>query len=150
MLIVIIGAGVVGSHIALSLKNSNNDIFLLEKEHWLWFHTSTRNSGVIHAGIYYPYHSLKRELCVKGREKTYEFLEKYNVEYRKSGKIIVARNENEAKKLKELYENGKKNGVTGLKLIGKYEIEKLEPNCKCEYGLYSPETGVVNCSDYYK
>jgi len=150
VLIVIIGAGVVGSHIALKLKDKKNEIFLLEKEHWLWFHTSTRNSGVIHAGIYYPYYSLKREFCIKGAKQTYEFLKKYNVEHRQSGKIIVAKNEKEAKKLKELYENGKKNGVKGLKLIGKNEIQKMEPNCKSEYALYSPFTGVVNCSDYYK
>ena len=150
MLIVIVGAGVVGSHIALTLKEKNNEIFLLEKEHWLWFHTSTRNSGVIHAGIYYPYHSLKREFCIMGAEKTYEFLKKYNIEHRKSGKIIVAKNENEAKFLKKLYENGKRNGVKGLKLIEKKEIEKLEPNCKSEFALYSPNTGVVNCSDYFR
>ena len=150
MLIAIVGAGVVGSHIALTLKNKKNEIFLLEKEHWLWFHTSTRNSGVIHAGIYYPYHSLKREFCVKGARQTYDFLKKYGVEHRKSGKIIVAKDDAEKEKLKQLYENGKKNGVNGLKLIGKSEIEKLEPNCKAEYALYSPETGVVNCSDYYR
>ncbi len=150
MLIIVIGAGVVGCHIALKLKSKKNEIFLLDKEHWLWFHTSTRNSGVIHAGIYYPYYSLKREFCIKGAKQTYEFLKKYNVEHRKSGKIIVAKDESEAKKLKELFENGKKNGVKGLKLIEKKEIEKLEPYCKAEYALYSPETGVVNCSDYYK
>jgi len=150
MLIAIVGAGVVGSHIALALKEKNNEIFLLEKEHWLWFHTSTRNSGVIHAGIYYPYYSLKREFCIKGAEKTYEFLKKYNVEHRKSGKIIVAKDENEIKFLKKLFENGKKNGVKGLKLIDRSEIEKLEPNCKAEFALYSPNTGVVNCSDYYR
>ena len=150
MLIVIVGAGVVGSHIALVLKKKDNEIFLLEKEHWLWFHTSTRNSGVIHAGIYYPYYTLKREFCIKGAEKTYDFLKKYNIEHRKSGKIIVAKDENEAKSLKSLYENGKRNGVKGLKLIGKKEIEKLEPNCKSEFALYSPNSGVVNCSDYFR
>ena len=150
MLIAIIGAGVVGCHIALKLKNKNNEVFLLEKEQWLWFHTSTRNSGVIHAGIYYPYYSLKRELCVKGADLTYRFLKQLNVEHRKCGKIIVAKNEKERKELKKLYENGIKNGVKGLKLIGKSEIEKLEPNCKSEYALYSPNSGVVNCSDYYK
>ncbi len=150
MLIAIVGAGVVGSHIALALKEKDNEIFLLEKEHWLWFHTSTRNSGVIHAGIYYPYYFLKREFCIKGAEKTYEFLKKYNVEHRKSGKIIVAKDENEINFLKKLFENGKKNGVKELKLIGRSEIEKLEPNCKAEFALYSPNTGVVNCSDYYR
>ena len=150
MVIVIVGAGVIGSWIALELAETGNEVFLMDKEPSLWYHTSTRNSGVIHAGIYYEYHTLKRIFCVSGAVKSYEFFKKYNVEHRISGKIIVGFNDEEKENLKILKENGDFNGVKDLKLIDKIEIKKLEPFCKAPYALYSPNTGVVNCSDYYK
>ena len=150
MLIAIIGGGIVGSWIALELADKNNEIFLIDKEPALWYHTSTRNSGVIHAGIYYEYHSLKRIFSISGALKSYEFFKKHNIEHRISGKLIVAFNNEEKDNLKILKENGEFNGVKGLKLIDKSEIKKLEPFCKAPYALYSPHTGVVNCSDYFK
>ena len=149
-MIVIVGGGVVGSWIALKLSETHRDIFLLEKEPALWFHTSTRNSGVIHAGIYYDYHSLKRKFCIRGSKLSYEFFKKYQIEHSVSGKIIVALNEKEINILKSLKERGEKNGVNGLKVIDKSEIKKIEPFCKAKYALYSPLTGVVNCSDYFR
>ncbi len=151
MVIVVVGGGVVGSWIALELSNfAGNEIFLIEKEPSLWFHTSTRNSGVIHSGIYYEYHTLKRIFCIEGAKKSYEFFKKYNIEHNISGKLIVASSEEEIDTLKSLKENGDFNGVPDLKLISRNEILKVEPFCKSEYALYSPWTGVVNCSDYYR
>ncbi len=149
-MIVVAGGGVVGSWIALKLTEKDKDVFLLEKEPSLWYHTSTRNSGVIHAGIYYSYDSLKRIFCIEGSKLSYDFFKKYNVEHYMSGKIIVALNEAEKNTLIRLKEKGEKNGVKGLKLIGKSDIKKIEPHCKSEYALYSPYTGVVNCSDYFR
>ncbi len=150
-MIVVIGGGVVGSWIALKLSEiCKDEIFLLEKEPSLWFHTSTRNSGVIHAGIYYDYHSFKRMFCIKGAEMSYEFFRAYNVEHVVSGKIIVGFNEQDRKMLKKLKERGEKNGVKGLTTLDKRGIKKVEPYCKAEFALYSPYTGVVNCSDYFR
>ncbi len=150
MLIVIAGAGVVGSWIAYELSSANHEIFLIDKEPAIWYHTSTRNSGVIHAGIYYPYHSLKRIFCIQGAALSYEFFKKYNVEHRISGKIIVATRDEDCEELKKLKKNGDTNGVKGLKLINSSEIKKLEPFSKAKFALYSPNTGVVNCSDYFR
>lgn len=149
-MIIIVGAGVVGSWIALKLCEHFDDIFLLEKEPAIWFHTSTRNSGVLHAGIYYDHHSLKRLFCIKGQEQSYNFFKKYNVEHRISGKLIVGFTENDKKKLKQLKIAADLNGVKHLRLVDEHEIKKIEPFCKAKYALYSPFTGVVNCSDYYK
>jgi L-2-hydroxyglutarate oxidase LhgO len=149
-MIVVVGAGVVGSWISLKLAERGEDVFLLDKEPALWYHTSTRNSGVLHAGIYYDYHSLKRIFCINGQKQSYDFFKKYNVEHRISGKIIVGMSEKDETILKELKIKGENNGVKGLKLIDKNQIKKLEPFCKAEIALYSPYTGVVNCSDYYK
>jgi len=150
MIIVITGAGVVGSWIAYELSKTEHEIFLIDKEPAIWYHTSTRNSGVIHAGIYYPYHTLKRIFCIEGAKLSYEFFKKYNVEHRMSGKIIVANNDEDLDDLKRLKENGDRNGVENLKLIDSSEIKKLEPFSKSKYALYSPNTGVVNCSDYFR
>ena len=150
MLIVIAGAGVIGSWIALELANENHEIFLIDKEPAIWFHTSTRNSGVIHAGIYYPYHTFKRIFCLEGAKLSYAFFKKYNIEHRVSGKLIVTNNSEDLDDLKKLKENGDINGVKGLKIIEKSEIKKIEPYSKAKYALYSPYTGVVNCSDYFR
>jgi len=140
----IIGAGVVGLAIAAELSQYEQDIFVLEKNQTFGLETSSRNSEVIHAGLYYPEGSLKARFCVEGNRLLYEFCEKYNVEHRRLGKIIVATSDEEVAKLEELIELGKNSGVTGLRLISRDEVKRLEPNVKAVAGLLSPETGILD------
>src|SRR3989337_1066882 len=102
MEVAVIGGGIVGCHLAYRLAKEGREVFLLEKEKALGEHTSTRNSGVIHGGIYYPPGSLKARLCVRGRHLTYEFLQSHNIPHSKCGKIIVALNSGEFKDLEDL------------------------------------------------
>lgn len=150
MSVVVIGGGIVGCHISYLLAKEGFDVFLLEKEKALGEHTSTRNSGVIHSGIYYPKDSLKARLCLRGRHLTYEFLDKHNIPYRKCGKIIVALIDSELKKLEELKRQGEENGVENLRLLSKGEVQKIEPRVRCLGGLYSPESGILDMGAYIR
>src|SRR5215469_1359700 len=111
--ILIIGGGVVGCAIAHAVSRRWQDVFLVEQFPKVGMATSTRNSGVIHSGIYYPKDSLKAKLCVRGNELSYEFCEKYKVPYRKTGKLVVAANKSEEPELIKLIVKGTNNGVTG-------------------------------------
>jgi L-2-hydroxyglutarate oxidase LhgO len=150
MNVVVIGGGIVGSHIAYLFAKSGDEVFLLEKEKALGEHTSTRNSGVIHAGIYYPKDSLKAKLCVRGRHLTYEFLRKHGIQHKKCGKIIVALLNEELEALEDLKRRGDENGVENLRIIEGNEIQKIEPRVKCLLALHSPETGILDMAGYMK
>ena len=150
MAVVIIGGGIVGCHIAYRLANEGKDVFLLEKEGALGEHTSTRNSGVIHGGIYYPHGSLRAGLCVRGRHLTYEFLQKYDVPHSKCGKVIVALNQEELKSLEGLKSLGESNGVENLTLLDAAAVQRLEPRVRCSGALYSPETGILDMAAYMR
>ena len=145
-----IGGGIVGCHIAYLLAKRGDEIFLLEKEGALGEHTSTRNSGVIHGGIYYASGSLKAELCVRGRHLTYSFLEEHSIPHRKCGKIIVALEEKELEGMEKLRKQGEINGVENLKSIDEDKVRELEPRVKCLAGLYSPETGILDIATYIR
>ena len=150
MEVVVIGGGIVGCHIAYRLAKEGKEIFLLEKEKALGEHTSTRNSGVIHGGIYYPKESLKARLCVRGRHLTYEFLQNHDIPHWKCGKIIVALVALELKVLEDLKKRGEDNGVENLRLIDEAEVRKIEPRVKCLGALYSPETGILDMAVYMR
>ena len=150
MVVVVIGGGIVGSHIAYHFSNNGHEVFLLEKEKSLGEHTSTRISGVIHSGIYYQEGSLKANLCVRGRHLTYEFLKKYNILHKKCGKIIVALVDHELNILEELKKRGEKNGVENLSIIDKEEVRKIEPRVRCLSAIYSPETGILDMAMYIR
>jgi len=150
MEVAVIGGGIVGCHIAYRLVKEGKEVFLLEKEKALGEHTSTRNSGVIHGGIYYPQESLKARLCVRGRHLTYEFLENHDVPHWKCGKIIVALVASELKALEELKKRGDDNGVENLRLIDEAEVWKIEPRVRCLAGLHSPETGILDMAAYMR
>jgi L-2-hydroxyglutarate oxidase LhgO len=148
--VVVIGGGIVGCHIAYRLVKEGKELFLLEKEKALGEHTSTRNSGVIHGGIYYPQGSLKARLCVRGRHLTYEFLKSHNIPHWKCGKIIVALVDWELKALEDFKTQGEENGVENLRLLEEADVRKIEPRVRCLAALHSQETGILDMAAYIK
>ena len=142
--VAIIGAGVIGLATASEIAQRKKEVFVFEKNHSFGLETSSRNSEVIHAGIYYPEDSLKTRLCVEGKSLLYELCDSHDITYRKLGKIIVAASENETAQLEKLYEQGRKNGVEDLMLLSQTELKRLEPNVKAKAGLLSPSSGILD------
>ena len=141
---VIIGAGVVGLAIGRSLALAGRDVVVLEAEPEIGMHTSSRNSEVIHAGIYYEQNSLKATLCVQGREMLYDFCEARHVPFERLGKLIVASKESEKERLLGIREKAENNGVTDLRFVERDEIRQLEPAVTGELALFSPSTGIID------
>lgn len=150
--ITIIGAGIVGLAIAkeLSEKYPDKDIVVLEKHDSYGQETSSRNSEVVHAGMYYTPGSLKAKLCVEGRKILSDICQSNNILLRKLGKIIVATKDEELRQLDELKKKGEANGVEGLEIIGVDKIRQLEPNVKAIAALHSPITGVIDSHNIMK
>jgi L-2-hydroxyglutarate oxidase LhgO len=142
--ITIIGAGVVGLAIAAQLARHGRVVYVLEKNERFGQETSSRHSGVIHSGIYYPYGSLKAKLCVEGNHLLYELCPKHGIGYKKLGKLIVAASDEETGQLQELKEKGQRNGAEGLRMISRSELKKLEPNVEGVAALLSPSTGIID------
>jgi L-2-hydroxyglutarate oxidase len=141
----IIGGGIVGLSAAWQLKQRlpEASIVLIEKEAAVSMHQTGRNSGVIHAGIYYPPDSLKARLCREGVTTTIEFCEEHGVDYEQCGKLIVATHESEIDRLDALYERAKDNGLN-IELIDGAAAGELEPNITAVKALLSPKTGIVD------
>jgi glycerol-3-phosphate dehydrogenase len=148
--VVIIGGGVVGCAIACEVSAQTADVFLLEQLPRLGMATSTRNSGVIHSGIYYVPGSLKARLCLEGNRLTREFCVAHGVPHRDCGKIVVASHENEIATLERLAENGRVNGVENLRLIGPSEIREREPHVTGVAALEVPSTSIVSAEELVK
>ncbi len=148
--IVIIGAGVVGLAIAYQLSKMNKEIILLEKHEKFGMEASSRNSEVIHAGIYYPEVSLKARFCIDGNHLLYELCKKYNIPHKKTGKLIVANTKGERENVESLYQQGKENGVSGLELLSEPQIKNLEPNIQANFALLSCETGIIDTHQLMK
>ncbi|MBL0731436.1 MAG: NAD(P)/FAD-dependent oxidoreductase [Desulfosarcina sp.] len=142
--ITIIGGGVIGLAIAARLSAHYDNIVLLEQNCRFGMETSSRNSEVVHSGIYYRPGSLKASLCLKGAKMLYSTCKEFSVPYKKIGKLIVAQNQNERKFLEVLFKNGIKNGVNGLKIIDKKDIQALEPDVNAISAIYSPNTGIID------
>ena len=142
--ITIIGAGVVGLAIAAQVAGQRKAVYLLEKNEGFGQETSSRHSGVIHSGIYYPAGSLKAKLCVEGNRLLYELCQKHGIGYKKLGKLIIASGDEETAQLQELKEKGKVNGAGGLRIISRSELKKLEPNVEGVAALLSPSTGIID------
>jgi L-2-hydroxyglutarate oxidase LhgO len=142
--ITIIGAGVVGLAIAAQVAGLHKQVYVLERNERFGQEISSRQSGVIHSGIYYPYSSLKAKLCVEGNRLIYELCRKHGIGYRRLGKLIVAVSDGETAQLQELKERGQRNGAEGLKLISRRELKKLEPNVEGIAALLSPSTGIID------
>ncbi len=147
---VIIGGGVVGCAIAWSLSGRWDDVFLLEALPKLGMLTSTRNSGVIHSGIYYPPGSLKARHCVRGNHLTYEFCAANHVPHRNIGKIVVASFADQTRDLEALMANGCANGVEGLRIIDRAALRAREPRVEGVSALEVPSTGIVSSEDLVK
>jgi len=141
---IVIGAGVVGLAIGRSLANAGREVIVLEAEPEIGMHTSSRNSEVIHAGIYYDQHSLKAELCVKGKDMLYEYCESRHVPFQRIGKLIVASQVSELDRLHAIAKKAARNGVSDLELIDQAEIARREPAIEGEAALFSPSTGIVD------
>jgi L-2-hydroxyglutarate oxidase LhgO len=148
--VAIVGAGVTGLAAALAIAERGQSVCVLERHPRPGQDTSTHNSGVIHAGIYYPPGSLKARLCVEGRRLLYEFCDRHDVPYRKCGKLIVAHDEGEIQQLDTLKVRGEANGVEGLELVDRAFIDVREPEVTAVAALWSPETGVVNAEELVK
>ncbi len=140
----IIGAGIIGLSIAKTLSDGNKNVVIVEQEDSFGRHTSSRNSEVIHSGIYYPKFSLKSLLCVKGNALLYDYLKKEKVPFKKCGKFIIASSESEKEGINRLFENGTSNGVPGLQVITGDEIKKKMPYIKARYGIWVPSTGILD------
>ena len=144
--VLIIGAGVVGLAVAAELSKQANDIslVLLERHSKFGQETSSRNSEVIHSGIYYPTGSLKAKLCVAGNQRLYQFCQKWEIPHKRIGKLIIARDDEEIPALESILAQGRKNGVKDLERLDKDQITKLEPNIRAVAAILSPSTGIID------
>ncbi len=141
---VVIGAGVVGLAIARELSLRGQEVMVLEQHDLIGSETSSRNSEVIHAGIYYPPGSLRARLCVEGKQKLYAFCAENGVDHEPITKLLVATSEGQLPKLKAIQETAIRNGVTDLQPMTGEEARKLEPELFCVAAMLSPSTGIVD------
>lgn len=142
--VAVIGAGVIGLATAREIAQDREGIFVFEKNRTFGLETSSRNSEVIHAGIYYPEDSLKAKLCVEGKKLLYGLCDRHNIACKKCGKIVVAADENEINWLEELHKQGGRNGVDDLLLLSRTEVKRLEPYIEARAGLLSPSSGIFD------
>ncbi len=141
---IVIGAGVVGLAIARALARSGRSVVTLERADGIGTETSSRNSEVIHAGIYYPEGSLKAKLCVQGRRALYKYCDQHRVPYQQCGKLIVATDSDEISGIEKLKIKGEINDVEGLRLLSQAEAKTLEPALSTTGALYSSVTGILD------
>ena len=141
---VVIGAGVVGLAVARALALQGREVLVLEAANAIGTETSSRNSEVIHAGIYYPQGSLKAQLCVRGKELLYTYCEERSIAHRRCGKLIVATSEEQRAKLTSIAQHAAANGVNDMQLLSADEAKALEPALNCVAALLSPSTGIVD------
>ncbi|MBK7664831.1 MAG: NAD(P)/FAD-dependent oxidoreductase [Sterolibacteriaceae bacterium] len=142
--VVVIGAGVVGLACARELARQGREVVILEANRTIGMETSSRNSEVIHGGLYYPSGSLKAELCVTGRALLYEFCGEFGVAHRRCGKLIVATGQAQHEKLDALAQQAERNGVMDIQRLSRDQARALEPALECTAALLSPSTGIID------
>uniref|UniRef100_A0A7S4AU58 L-2-hydroxyglutarate dehydrogenase, mitochondrial n=1 Tax=Pseudo-nitzschia australis TaxID=44445 RepID=A0A7S4AU58_9STRA len=148
--VVVIGAGVVGLAVTRALAKAGKEVVLLEKASHICTETSSRNSEVIHAGLYYPPGSAKAKFCVRGRNLLYQYCEERGVTHRNCGKLVVATNKQQlAGGLLSLRDQAFQNGATDVRLLSREDVRILEPDVECFGGLFSPSTGVLDSHSFY-
>ncbi|MDI3380966.1 NAD(P)/FAD-dependent oxidoreductase [Xenophilus aerolatus] len=140
----VIGAGVVGLAVARAMAMAGREVVVLESEGAIGSGISSRNSEVIHAGIYYPAGSLKARLCVEGKRLLYAYAQERGVPHRRCGKLIVATSPGEAAELDAIMAKGRANGVDDLVLLDASQARALEPALECVAAIHSPSTGIVD------
>lgn len=148
--ITIVGAGVIGLAVAAGLSKRREGILVLERNENFGQETSSRNSEVIHAGIYYSPGTMKARLCVEGRDMLYEFCRRRSVPYSKTGKLIVATDQAKTAKLHDLCDRAGKNGAGALSVLGKKDVSRIEPAVRAESAILSPETGIIDSHSLMK
>ena len=141
---VVIGAGVVGLAVARALATAGREVVILEAEDAIGKHTSSRNSEVIHAGIYYPQDSLKARTCVEGRQRLYVYCDERGVPHRRCGKLIVATDTAQLEELEGIRRKAHANGVTDVVPVSPAEALAMEPELHCVAALHSPSTGIID------
>ncbi len=142
--VAVIGAGAIGLASAAALAAAGRSVIVLERHRRYGQETSSRNSGVIHAGLYYPRGSLKAVLCVEGRRLLYARCARDGVPHRRCGKILVATDDDERRKVETIHAQGLANDAGELRLLDGGEVARLEPRVRAVAGLLSPETGIVD------
>ncbi len=145
---VVIGAGVIGLAIAREMALRGLQVVILEAEHAIGQHTSSRNSEVIHAGIYYVPGSLKAKFCLEGRRQLYPYLERHGVAHRRCGKLIVACDEAQVGELEAIRRNAEANGVEEMRWLTAAQAHELEPDVRCVAALHSGTTGIFDTHQY--
>lgn len=141
--VAVIGGGVVGLACALKLAESGAAVCVIERESRPGRGMSTHNSGVIHAGIYYPPGSLKARLCLGGRDRLYAFCEQYSVPYQRCGKLLVAAHESDIGELETLRARGIANGASSLEMVDAGFVRRKEPHVHAVAAVWSPDTGII-------
>jgi len=147
--IVIIGAGVVGLAIAKELS-SNFFCVVLDKHPSFGWETSSRNSEVLHSGLYYPKNSLKTELCIEGNRLIYEFAEKYKVPHQKIGKLVIAIRNEQEEKLHSIFENARENGVQEIEFVNDKYLKEFAPCINSQCAFLSKNTGIIDTHSFMK
>jgi L-2-hydroxyglutarate oxidase LhgO len=146
--VIVVGAGVIGLAIARALAMAGREVIVIEKGPTIGTATSSRNSEVIHAGIYYPTDSLKARLCIDGRKQLYAFCADHGVPSRRLGKLIVATTGDEEAKLRSIHAQAIANGVGDLEWLTAAQVSTLEPEIRCTAALLSPSTGILDVQGY--
>ncbi len=141
---IVIGAGVIGLAVARALAVAGREVFVLERERAIGTGVSSRNSEVIHAGMYYPKDSRKARLCVRGNRLLRDYARSHGVPFRMTGKLIVATDTDDHAKLRAILEAGRANGVPNLVEIPAAAAREMEPELHCTAALHSPDTGIVD------
>jgi len=141
---VVVGAGVIGLAVARRLAQAGREVIILEAAEGIGTVTSSRNSEVIHAGIYYPAGSLMARMCVSGKRALYRYCSDHGVPHRNCGKLIVATTPDETAKLQSIRAHAEANGVLDLQTLGADAARALEPALNCDAALLSPSTGIID------
>ena len=141
---VVVGAGVIGLAVARALAIAGREVLVIDRAPTIGFETSSRNSEVIHSGIYYPKGSLKAMTCVEGRQRLYAYCREHGVAHAQIGKIIVASDEAELPALERIAAAARANGVDDVEWLSATQAKRLEPELQCVAALWSPSTGIID------